>query len=59
MGELPETFFSGNHLRRQKNQNTASVERNSFGADPNNLSIPGRKVYRIGKNGQNFPRELR
>jgi len=35
------------------------VERESFGADPNNLSIPGKKVYRIGKNGQNFPRELR
>jgi hypothetical protein len=59
MGELPETFFSGNHLRRQENQNTAAVERESFGADPKNLSIPGRKVYRIGKNGQNFPLELR
>jgi hypothetical protein len=59
MGELPETFFSGNHLRRQENQNTAAVEREVFGADPKYLSIPGRKVYGTGKNGQNFPHELR
>jgi len=59
MGEFPETFFSRNHLRQQENPNTAAVERESFGADPKNLSIRGREVYRIGKNGQYFSRELR
>jgi hypothetical protein len=35
------------------------VKRGTFRADPENLSVLGRKVYRTGKNGQDPPGELR
>jgi hypothetical protein len=55
LGELPEACFSGNHLRRQQNQNAAAVRRESFEAEPKNLFIPNRKYIVSERTASTFP----